>query len=190
VFADGKLTFARSYLSQATQGAPDAILSGIFASLNTHFHLGFTFPLSGKEALLLVRQRVGQLIGTYRLIMSVLARADSFFDEDLSDNTAFAKAKLGGLNNGGKISFCPPYLTLGPKFRTAVIVHEGAHFVDASIGHFASELPAPNGSPVGASTKNYAQLSFDEAARNAYSYAQFALHSFESFDHRLNFPGD
>jgi hypothetical protein len=61
--------------------------------------------------------------------------------------------------------------------------------VDANIGHFASELPAPNGTPVD-SAKNYVQLTFDEARRNAYSYAQFALHSFENFDRRLNFPID
>ena len=62
-------------------------------------------------------------------------------------------------------------------------MHEAAHFVDRTIGHFASELPPLAGTPVD-STKNYVQLNSTEAAGNAYTYAQFALHAFQNFDKR------
>jgi hypothetical protein len=187
-FAIGKLEAARSFLSKSSQDVIDPVTQGIFDSLNTHFHVGVTSPIGGKDALLQDRQRIGLLITNYRLIARVLAQPGQFFIEDLSDQTAFARAPLGGLNTGGKIKVCPPYLTIGPKFQTAVLVHESAHFIDDTIGHFASELPAPNGSPVDGSGKNYAQLTFEDALGNAYSYAQFALHSFDNFDHRLAFP--
>jgi hypothetical protein len=189
MFALGKLESVRLFLSLPKQDTLDSAASAIFDALNTHFHYGFLFPIADKDTLLTLRSRIGQLIITYRLIQNVLGRPDEFFVEDLSNTNDFASADLGGMISGGKIRFCPPYLTIGPKFQTAVIVHEGAHFVDGGIVHFASELPAPAGTPVG-SSKNYASLSFDEARRNAYSYAQFALHCFESFDHRLNFPTD
>lgn len=75
----------------------------------------------------------------------------------------------------------------GELFQTGVLVHEAAHFVNKVIDHFASELPPLNGTPVDNSTgivrsKNYVQLSFQEAAGNAYTYAQFALHAFKGFD--------
>ena len=125
---------------------------------------------------------------------TVIANRPNEFVDDLADNTAFAKAVRGGNTSGASgdknIRFCPPYLTIGPLFRTAVIVHECAHYVDKAIGHFASELPSPNGTAVDSSSKTYAQLNFDEARKNAYSYAEFALHSFMSSDKRLNFPND
>jgi hypothetical protein len=191
-FALGKLEAMRAVLSRAVITANPVDLA-LFASAGTHFHLDYTPPNPDRAIVERTRSRIGQLIITYRTIAGVIANAQQEFVEDLNDNTAFAKAVQGGLNASNpsdkKIRFCPPYLTLGPLFRTAVIVHEAAHYVDANIRHFASELPAPNGTPVD-SSKNYAQLNFDEARRNAYSYAQFALHSRMNFDKRLNFPAE
>ena len=186
-FALGKLEFIRLNLSTAS-ATIGPIEQGILSALDTHFHVGFS-SRADRDNLNQTRNRIGRLIIAYRSIATVFAQQDKFFAEDPGNTTDFANATLGGLTSGGKILFCPAYLTLGPKFRVAVIVHESAHFSDASIGHFASELPAPNGSPVG-SPKNYVQLNFDEASRNAYSYAQFALHMVENFDHRLSFPRD
>ena len=86
----------------------------------------------------------------------------------------------------GRIRFCPAYLNKGLRFQTMVIIHESAHFVGRQprIDHFASELPSPDGTPVG-SSKNYVQLLPDEAQRNAYTYAQFALHIEMGTDHRI-----
>jgi hypothetical protein len=70
-----------------------------------------------------------------------------------------------------------------------VIIHECAHFVDRRVGHSASELPAPNGSPINTtgnfSGHNYANMTDHDAFTNAYSYAQFALHAVERRDRRI-----
>jgi hypothetical protein len=192
MFALGKLEAMRSVLSRSKIES-NAVDVALFASANTHFHIDYDLPNSDAEALARTRQRIAQLITTYRTIAGVIANSAQEFAEDLANTTAYAYAVPGGLSSGvagqKRLHFCPPYLSLGPMFQTAVIVHEAAHYVDVAILHFASELPAPNGTPVG-SPRNYAQLSFDEARRNAYSYAQFALHSFSNFDRRLRFPSD
>jgi hypothetical protein len=192
MFALGKLEAMRAVLSKATIKV-SSVETALFVSANTHFHLDYVPPNSDKKIVERTRSRIGQLIIAYKAMALVLANKQTEFVEDLADNSAFAKAVQGGntsLASGDKkIRFCPEYLKIGPLFRTAVIVHECAHYVDKTIGHFASELPFPAGSPVD-SAKNYQQLNFDEARRNAYSYAQFALHSFMNFDKRLTFPTD
>lgn len=121
---------------------------------------------------------------TYTLINIVVNRADSLFIDDLANTTDFANAVPGDFQSGGKIRFCSAYQGKGPLFQTGVIVHEAAHLVDSRILHFASELPGPSGTPVD-SAKNYDQLTADEASRNAYTYAQFALHTFKRQDRRI-----
>lgn len=135
-----------------------------------------------------------ELMKTFGLIGITIARAATVFSEDMSNHEDFGNAVVGGMANpndprDGKIRFCPKYLLMGPLFATGVIVHEGAHWVDRKIGHVASELPAPDGWPVD-SSKNYRQMTALEAQRNAYSYAQFALHISEGRDRRLNAPRD
>ena len=134
------------------------------------------------------------LDNVYILITRTLAAADTIFIDDPTTGD-FANAHLGGFFRQadpvlGKIRFGPNYGGKGELFQTSVIVHEAAHFANRVIDHFASELPAPNGTAVDSSTgivhsKNYAQLSFQEAAGNAYTYAQFALHAFKDFDKRI-----
>ena len=78
------------------------------------------------------------------------------------------------------------------NMRAAVLIHEGAHFVDAKCSHAASEQPPPDGSPiedqfglaVNPTKKNYAQLDFNLAMQNAYSVAQCAMHNGLGFDKR------
>jgi hypothetical protein len=129
----------------------------------------------------------------FRNILKVVTAADTFFANDMVKND-FAYAHLGALNRVDtdplkKVFFCVPYVGKGPLFQTAVIVHECAHFVHPRIDHIASELPKFDGSPVNGvlapSTHNYVQMTNDEAFRNAYSYAQFALHAFKKTDHRI-----
>jgi hypothetical protein len=97
-----------------------------------------------------------------------------------------AVAPLGGFDITGSL------ITIGADFVTgqnsnlkaAVLIHESAHFVDAQCGHVASERPAPNGSAItdangkitNPAGKNYAQMDFNLAIRNAYSFAQCAAH--------------
>lgn len=138
--------------------------------------------------------------GVFALVSHVLANADGFFGEDLLDPANFAYAFPGSLfwpvnDQRRRLFFCRRFISNdglfpnGPLFRTAVIVHEAAHFVDQQVGHSASELPADDGSPVtttgNVSGHNYAQMTSQEAFQNAYSYAQFALHAFMGRDYRL-----
>jgi peptidoglycan hydrolase-like protein with peptidoglycan-binding domain len=134
------------------------------------------------------------LDGVYQLIARTLASASTFFIDDPTTGD-FANAHLGGFFHPtdlvlGRIRFGPAYSGKGELFQTGVLIHEAAHFVNKVIDHFASELPPLNGTPVNSSTgivhsRNYAQLSFQEAAGNAYTYAQFALHAFKGFDKRI-----
>ncbi|HEY5743771.1 MAG TPA: hypothetical protein VIS99_14670 [Terrimicrobiaceae bacterium] len=175
------LNFIRLRGAQFLSGLPEAqfAASEPLKALNTHFKLDqHPKPLEHLDFLARVYTRIGV----------VLARADEIFADDPRTGD-FANAFPGGFNEPnhpqhGKIRFGPAYANKGILFQTGVIIHEGAHFVDRTIGHFASELPPLAGTPV-ESAKNYIQLNSTEAARNAYTYAQFALHAFRNFDKRI-----
>jgi peptidoglycan hydrolase-like protein with peptidoglycan-binding domain len=175
------LNFIRLRRAQLLSGLPEAQFAATepLKALNTHFKLAqHPKPLEHLDFLERVYARIGV----------VIARADEIFVNDPRTGD-FANAFLGGFNEPnhpqhGKIRFGPDYADKGILFQTGVIIHEAAHFVDRTIGHFASELPPLAGTPVG-SAKNYIQLNSTEAARNAYTYAQFALHAFRNFDKRI-----
>jgi hypothetical protein len=164
---------------------PDAVKkTTAWQGLETHFHIS-THPNPAGL--------VSDLSKFFSFIEVTISRAATIFVDDLTNTTDFAYAFRGGFHTDpaqavGQLHFCPEYLKLGNLMATAVIVHESAHYVDRTIDHFASELPAFAGSPVGAGhSKNYDQLNADEAKQNAYSYAQFALHMLKRFDKRLKF---
>lgn len=159
--------------------------------LETHFHVDDSNV-----------DRVIQFVSKiFADIAVTLSSASTLFIDAAPSATFFAQAKLGGnrfKNDAvrgpvdGRIEFGPRYLKGKQFFQRAVIVHEAAHFADSTVSHLASELPAPDGSPVDGpghtgNTKKYSQLNADEAMQNAYSYAQFALHMKVGFDKRLHF---
>jgi hypothetical protein len=161
--------------------------STAWKALETHFHVDDTTV-----------NRVVQFVSkVFANIAVTLTKASTLFIDGPATATFFAQAHLGGTNfqNNpalGRIEFGPRYLKGKKFFQTAVIVHEAAHFADATVDHMASELPKFAGSPVDGAihkgnTKNYSQLNADEAMQNAYSFAQFALHTFIKFDKRLHF---
>lgn len=151
-----------------------------WAALATHFKFDkHNDPLRGISDLGLI----------YAKLHIILSKADTYFVDDLTNTNDFAYAPLGGFGKDLRISFCPSYCGKGSLFQTAVIVHEAARFADQKIDHFASESPRWDGWPVdGAhttSTVNYVRMNPDQASRNAYSYAQFALHAFKKQDYRI-----
>ncbi len=92
-------------------------------------------------------------------------------------------------DNPGRMFFCAKYLGTGPLTHVVTIIHEAAHYVDASIDHFASAVPFPQGRPLNGTNgqvhlRNYAQLLPDEALQNASSYAGFAIHVVKRQDTR------
>jgi len=179
--ATGKLGLVASLLAN---NDPNVTNTTAWRGLETHFHIS----TAANSATF-----IADLSRFYSFIEITISRAATLFVDDLTNPTDFAYAFKGRFHTDpalaqGQLHFCPEYLKLGPLMATAVIVHESAHYVDRTIDHFASELPGPHGSPVGAGhTKNYDQLNADEAKQNAYSYAQFALHMKMTFDKRLHF---
>jgi hypothetical protein len=101
-------------------------------------------------------------------------------------------ADMGGYfrDPHGWITRYPVYETCGDNCRAAMILHECGHFV-ANAKHFAREGPTLNGTadfPDGKDKplhpRNYAQLTPDEAAHNACTYAAFAYHAATGQDGR------
>ncbi len=155
-----------------------------FNTVNTHFHLDRE-PNK-------IEANLQELIRLYGLILRTFSDAQSIFvDGPAVANSPFADAPMGGFQLPGtefhRITFRPAFVNCGPNTRSAMLVHEGAHFVGGinEIGHFAMEFPAPDGQPQGkGNVRNYAQLLTKEAMRNASSFAAFAIHAATGTDHR------
>ena len=102
----------------------------------------------------------------------------------------WADAWLGGFHLAGEknaFTFRPKFPDTGPNCRSAILLHEGAHFcgqVD-EIGHFAMEFPPPDGAGQDGCKRNYRELLTAEALRNASSYAAFAIHVGTGKDERF-----
>jgi hypothetical protein len=137
------------------------------------------------------RDRIDKIIELYRTILQIFATGTSRMVGDPNDPNK-ALADMGGFTSGGVIRIGRDFANSNSNMRAAVLIHEGGHFADADCSHAASELPAPNGTPIddkfGKETnpaqKNYAQLDFDLSIRNAYSVAQCAMHNGLGFDKR------
>ena len=152
-----------------------------FDMVNTHFHL----DRSPND----LTANLGKLIRNYGLILQMLGDPGKFYQEGAAITSppnkvsVFADAAMGGFHlpePKNHITFRTQYPDCGPNTRTAMLIHEGAHFVGGvnEINHFAMEFPSPNGQPQGqGNTRNYAELLTDEALKNASSYAAFAIHA-------------
>jgi hypothetical protein len=97
-FALGKLEAMRATLSRPTIVATN-VDKALFASLDTHFHVGYVPPDSNKDSVARTRSRIGQLIVSYRAMMNVIANATTEFVEDMADPKSFAKAFPGGMTS-------------------------------------------------------------------------------------------
>jgi peptidoglycan hydrolase-like protein with peptidoglycan-binding domain len=137
------------------------------------------------------KDRIDKIIELYRALLHVFSTGTTRMVGD-PNNPNKATAPLGGFAARGVITIGNDFANSNANMRAAVLIHEGGHFADAKCSHAASELPAPNGTPIddvfGKATnpaqKNYAQLDFDLSIRNAYSVAQCAMHNGLGFDKR------
>ena len=152
-----------------------------FGTIETHFKIRIP-ATQDTEA----RARIDKINGTYTLILQALGEIAKgkrvVGDPSLRDK---AQAQLGGFSDPKySVTIGNDFSNANPNMQTAVLIHECAHFVDAACSHVASELPAPGGSAItdrfglaaNPSGKNYAQMDYSLAIRNAYSFAQCALH--------------
>ncbi|HOL37494.1 MAG: hypothetical protein JSR43_14945 [Proteobacteria bacterium] len=161
-----------------------------FDSIETHFRVGIP-RVTDVQA----RQRLGRIRQMYVKIQRVLDAIGPGSDRVVGNPGVPDKAlaPLGGFDIAGQV------ITIGRDFhdsnanmRAAVLVHEAGHFADASCSHAASEQPAPQGSPitdkfgtvVNPGRLDYAHLDFELHMRNAYSFAQCAMHNGLGVDKR------
>ncbi len=146
----------------------------------THFHLD-----QEPAATLSNLVRLSTVFG---LMQIVLANPSHYFTEGpATADSPFADAGMGGMHlRGNKITFRTHFAACGPNTRSAMLIHELAHFCGAhsEIRHFAKEFPFPNGTAQDGSPHDYAQMTASEAMCNASSYAAFAIHCYFGVDHR------
>jgi hypothetical protein len=128
--------------------------------------------------------RIDKIVELYQTIQRIFATGTSRMVGDPNDPNK-ASAPLGGFAAGNTMTIGKDFANANANMRAAVLIHEGGHFADVNCSHAASELPAPNGTPISdsfglatnPSQKNYADLNFDLSIRNAYSVAQCAMHN-------------
>lgn len=150
-------------------------LPQVFSVVNTHFHLD-----RDSTNLLSNLDRINRV---FSRISSMLTDPNRFFREGASTaKSKFADAQAGGFSSSNAsdvVTFRTEYPDCGQMCRTAMIIHEGAHYCGGpgEIIHFAHEFPKFNGEPQDGGTNNYANMPTSEAIRNAASYAAFAIHA-------------
>lgn len=150
-------------------------LPQVFSVVNTHFHL------DRDASNLLVN--INKISSVFSRISSMLNDPNRFFREGASTaKSKFADARTGGFsssNTSDVVTFRTEYPDCGPMCRTAMILHEGAHYCGGpgEIIHFAHEFPKFDGEPQDGGANNYANMPTSEAIRNAASYAAFAIHA-------------
>ena len=158
-------------------------IPAVFDMVNTHFHLDR--DAGG------IMANLSKISGVFTRILRMLNDPSTFYREGVeTDKSKFADAPMGGMDvaaPNNTITIRTQYPDCGPMCRSAMLVHEGAHFCGGlnEIKHFAHEFPIPNGEPQDGSTHNYAQMTTSEAMRNASSYAAFAIHVAFLTDHRF-----
>ena len=179
-----KLSAVRGKIQRLHVYTPDEIK--FFEPIQIHFKVNIP-AISETDA----KDRIDQIIELYQTIQKIFATGTSRMVGD-GTNPVKASAPLGGFAAGSKITIGRDFANANANMRAAVLIHEGGHFADASCSHAASELPAPNGTPISdsfglatnPSQKNYANLNFDLSIRNAYSVAQCAMHNGLGTDQR------
>jgi hypothetical protein len=159
------------------------IFPAAFAVVNTHFHLD-----QDSDNLF---DNLVKLSTIFSRISLMLNDPNRFFREGAStEKSKFADAQTGGFSSSKAsdvITFRSEYPDCGPMCRTAMIIHEGAHYCGGpgEIIHFAHEFPKFHGEPQDGGGNNYENMPTSEAMRNAASYAAFAIHTTFSQDLRF-----
>ncbi len=158
---------------------------GNFSFANVHFHLDRDWDH--------VEDNLAKLITVFGRIIEMLRNPGKYYREGPmvklgAVESWWADAPTGGFHTAdGTFTFRPRYPETGPNCRSAILIHEGAHFcgqVDEII-HFAMEFPPPDGTAQDGSKRNYKDLLTAEAMRNASTYAAFAIHAATGQDSRF-----
>jgi hypothetical protein len=176
---------ARMWVFDPSLESKDPRFAVRVAGTDTHFHFRKK-PAQDQAAFL------KELKLKYDKMLELTADPDRYFGNDEkiyppenSLSRAWAHAPIGGFKNGNdepKVWFRSIFANVkGKKCRCAMIIHECAHSCCDAL-HYANDWPLPNGAadrPDGKTThpRDYANLTPDEAAANAYTYASFAANA-------------
>src|ERR1044072_3498519 len=97
------------------------ILPFAMQTVNTHFHLDRD---PGREL-----ANIDKITGVFQKILRATADTGKFYAEGVETaKSLVADAPMGGFDLNLKITFRTKYTTCGPNVRSAMVVHEGAHF--------------------------------------------------------------
>ncbi len=140
-----------------------------FPIVRLHFHTDR--PERGSTEM----ESLKRVESNYQKIRRFLCNSENIFysadDETASLNTLGYFQPDGPLVGGyayamKSVSFTNHYLTLGPKCRASVIIHELGHYIDPRILHLGGE-----------SGYAYDNSDFETAINNVHCYQNFAIHA-------------
>ncbi len=145
-----------------------------FDPVYTHLKFG---QLSDQDAV----RYTDTYIQNYTLMASIFNRPDAIFkvasiEDQLRvsrSNSCFGLVMPAWAIANNAIWFGPDFIGLGPKCRTAILIHECGHYIHPSILHEGGERGP-----------EYDSLRPEVALRSAYVYANFASHVVDGWDAR------
>jgi len=174
----GALTAIESDVRILESGASLSLATPRWDALQTHFHLMFQATTATARAL--TKADLAFIRKNYLAVANVLNNSAFAFENGPSVKPG---SPASGSFSQQKIFFAPLYKdfdtaegkAIGPRSRTAIIVHEAVHLTDNLSGNDStthiSEFDA-----------RYTTQSADNALHNPSSYATFAWHVTRGFD--------
>jgi peptidoglycan hydrolase-like protein with peptidoglycan-binding domain len=163
-------------ISILESGASLSLGTPRWAALQTHFHL--TFQVTTGTTRALTKADLALIKRNYQAVANVFNNSAFAFD---NGPPAVPGSPASANFNQQKLFFSPLYKdfdtpegkAIGPRSRTAILIHEAIHLTDNLSGppnHISEFDPL------------YETMSADSAIHNASSYATFAWHVTRGFD--------
>ena len=137
-----------------------------------HFHTDRRkIEISEADALLSVEKKFKEIRGFLSVCDSIFISVD---DQTAYDNTRGyfgSDVTVAAYTYARKsVSFTSQFPALGPRCKTAIVIHQLAHYIDARVSDTA-----------GVRGYNYDRLDFESAIRNVHCYPNFAANATPPF---------
>ncbi len=180
-----------AFLAGAPYPFDRALMEG---ALSKHFHIA---PAASAATKL---PTVNSILASLTNMASTLAQSPTLFvfktdAQAVADGAPGIAAYFWAVD--GKISFTPQYITRGPMYRAAALLHESVHVFDNQSGTSNTHISewyvtAPEAATLGltfvpdmaAFATRYDQMTTADALHNPSSYAAFCQHIFYAADTR------
>lgn len=165
-------------ISILESGASLSLATPRWNALQTHFHLNFQVTTGTTRAL--TKADLALIRRNYQAVANVFNNSAFAFENGPS---AVAGSPASGSFDKQKIFFAPLYKdfdtpdgkTIGPRSRSAILIHEAIHLTDNLSGDNAT-------THISEFDGRYDTQSADNALHNPSSYATFAWHVTRGFD--------